>query len=644
MIVGTAGHIDHGKTSLVKALTGVDTDRLKEEKARGISIELGYAYQPLEGGEVLGFVDVPGHEKFIDHMVAGATGIEFVLLVVAADDGVMPQTIEHLDIVRLLGVTAGAVAMTKIDRCDAARLAACEREIRALLAATPLAGAPIFPLSSVTGDGIDALRAHLYEQASARRAERPRAGAGFRLAVDRCFTLGGIGTVVTGTVFAGAVKLGDEVRVTPSGIATRVRSIHAQNRPAETGRAGERCALALAGVAKDAIERGEWVVAPHLHVPTARLDARIVLSAREQRPLKHWTSVHLHLGAAHVMARVALLDVQALPPGGECLVQLVTDRPIGALAGDAVVLRDAAATRTLGGGRVLDPFAPARRRKTAERLEFLRCTAEPDASARLAALLERSAQGVDLAAFLLSANLDGEEIALDPSTVRVRESGIDRVFTPESWAILGARLLGRLADYHLKRSDELGPDLGRIRRMWFPQHAAAVVAALAERLLGEGRLARSGPWWHLPEHSVRLTAREETLAQRVLPMLENDAFDPPWVRDLARAVGAGEQELRSLMQRLTRRGEVFQVVKDLFYARAAVAELARIAKALEDESGAVRAAQFRDRIGIGRKRAIQILEFFDRVGYTRRSREDHRIRGDNLLRLDERAGEPECRP
>jgi selenocysteine-specific elongation factor len=180
--------------------------------------------------------------------------------------------------------------------------------------------------------------------------------------------------------------------------------------------------------------------------------------------------------------------------------------------------------------------------------------------------------------------------------------------------------------------------------MWFPQHAAAVVAELAERLLGEGRLARSGPWWHLPEHSVRLTAREETLAQRVLPMLENDAFDPPWVRDLARAVGAGEQELRSLMQRLTRRGEVFQVVKDLFYARAAVAELARIAKALEDESGAVRAAQFRDRIGIGRTRAIQILEFFDRVGYTRRSREDHRIRGDNLLRLDERAGEPECRP
>ena len=638
MIVGTAGHIDHGKTSLVKALTGVDTDRLKEEKARGISIELGYAYAPLPSGEVLGFVDVPGHEKFVDHMVAGATGIDFVLLVIAADDGVMPQTVEHLDIVRLLGVDEGAVAMTKIDRCDGARRVACEREIRSLLADGPLAAAPILPVSSVTGEGVDALGDYLRERA-ARGVRRP-AAAGFRLAVDRCFTLAGIGTVVTGTVFAGEVEVGSEVVVTPPGISVRVRSIHAQNRASEVGRAGERCALALAGVAKEAIGRGDWVVAPRLHAPTARFDARLVLSAREQRALKHWTSVHLHLGAAHVMARIALLDVETLAPGGECLAQLVPERPIGALAGDAFVVRDAAATRTLGGGRVLDPFAPVRKRKTVERLEALRRMAEPDPNLRCAALLE-PAQGLDLAAFLLGANLGPGDIALDPTIVRVCQGGVDRAFTAESWAILGARALGQLAEFHLKRPDELGPDLGRIRRMWFPQQDAAVVAAVAEGLLAEGRLARSGPWWHLPEHSVRLTAREETLAQRVLPLLESGAFDPPWVRDLARALGAGEQELRGLMLRLTRRGQIFQVVKDLFYARSAIAHLARVAKELEDEAGAVRAAQFRDRIGVGRKRAIQILEFFDRVGYTRRSRDDHRIRGDNLLRLEERASEAE---
>src|SRR5262245_37445779 len=254
MIVGTAGHIDHGKTSLVKALTGVDTDRLKEEKARGISIELGYAYQAQCDGTVLGFVDVPGHEKFVDHMVAGATGIDFVLLVVAADDGPMPQTGEHLDIVALLGVRDGAIAMTKVDRVDSERRQRCEQEIRALVAATPLADVSIFPVSSVSGEGLDELQAHLAVRASERRARRQ--GAGFRLAVDRSFTLDGVGTVVTGTVFAGEVGVGDEVTITPSGRSARVRSLHAQNRASARGSAGQRCALALAGISRSEVTRG----------------------------------------------------------------------------------------------------------------------------------------------------------------------------------------------------------------------------------------------------------------------------------------------------------------------------------------------------------------------------------------------------
>ena len=327
MIVGTAGHIDHGKTTLVHALTGVDTDRLKEEKARGISIELGYAYQPLANGGVLGFVDVPGHERFIHTMLAGAAGIDFALLVVAADDGVMPQTREHLSILNLLGIERGAVALSKIDRVDASRIALVEHELQRLLAGTTLAGMPVFPVAATEGLGVEALRMHLHEAAQAM-PQAPGEG-GFRLAVDRSFTLKGAGTVVTGTVFAGRVEVGDELAVTPSGKRVRVRSLHVMNRPAQAGQAGQRCALNLHGVGKDEIARGDWIVAPHLHAPTARFDVRLRLSPQAPVGLAHWAPVHLHLGAAHVMARVALLEGERLAPGESALAQLVADRPLG---------------------------------------------------------------------------------------------------------------------------------------------------------------------------------------------------------------------------------------------------------------------------------------------------------------------------
>jgi len=623
MIVGTAGHIDHGKTSLVKALTGVDTDRLKEEKARGISIELGYAYLPLEDGSVLGFVDVPGHEKFVDHMVSGASGIDFVLLVVAADDGPMPQTVEHLEIVQLLRVREGAVVLTKVDRVDAAHRAEVETELRTLMAPTFLRNSRIFPVSGVTGEGLPQLKEFLSEEN--RSVRHARAGAGFRLAIDRSFTLGGTGTVVTGTVFAGEVKVGDEVRVTPSGASARVRSIHAQNRAAQAGRAGERCALALPGIAKDAIARGEWVVAPALHAPTARFDARLRLSAREAKSLRHWSAVHLHLGAAHVMARVALLDADPLAPGADCLAQIVAEKPLGTLAGDAFVLRDASATRTLGGGRVIDPFAPVRKRRSPERLEALRRMEAGD----FAALVAHSPHGLDLRAYARAHNLIGAGI--DSRMHRVTEGDLDYVFSAEAWTKLTARVPERLADYHAKRPDELGPDLGRIRRMWFPQLDAPVVAAVASSLQNAGKLTRSGPWWHLPAHRAEFSARDKTLSEAILPLVEGHEFDPLWVRDLAKRCRAGEQEVRSLLIRHARRGEVYQVVKDLFYARSAIERLARIARELDAESGAVRAAEFRDRVGLGRKRAIQILEFFDRIGHTRRARDDHRVRSDSPL-------------
>ena len=315
MIVGTAGHIDHGKTSLVRALTGVDTDRLKEEKARGISIDLGFAYLPAPDGSVLGFVDVPGHEKFVHNMLAGATGIDVVLLAVAADDGVMPQTREHLAIVDLLGITRGIVALTKADLASAERRAEVTTEIENTLLATGLAGSDIVPVSVVSGEGIDALRERLF---AASRDVTARAAQGrFRLAIDRAFTLVGAGTVVTGTVLSGHVSTGQIVTVSPSGLSARVRSIHAQNRPAERGEAGQRCALNLAGdgIAKDTIARGDVVLDPDLHAPADRIDASLRVLASEQKPLTQWMPVRLHHAATDVAARVVLLGDDARARG-----------------------------------------------------------------------------------------------------------------------------------------------------------------------------------------------------------------------------------------------------------------------------------------------------------------------------------------
>ena len=632
MIVGTAGHVDHGKTSLVKALTGVDTDRLKEEKARGISIELGYAYLPMRDGSVTGFVDVPGHERFVDHMVAGATGIDFVLLVVAADDGPMPQTLEHLEIVELLGVREAAVVVTKVDRVDAARRAQARREVESLLAASAYAGAPMLEVSSTTGEGLDALKALLTAEATRVRASRE--GAAFRLAVDRCFTLDGVGTVVTGTVHSGEVSVGDEIAVTPPGDTARVRSLHAQNRASSTGRAGERCALALAGIAREHIARGDWIVAPRLHTPTQRFDARIRIAARESRPVAHWTPVHLHLGAAHVIARVALLEGESLAPGRDALAQLVLERPIGALAGDAFILRDASASRTLGGGRVIEPRGRERGRRAAPRLDALRRLERATPAARLASLLEVSAEGVAVDAFLAAHNAS-PDLALPAGAVRVHAGASDIAIAQSTWHALGDALVAALARHHETHPDEMGPDLGRLRRIAFARHESAVVEALALELAATGRVARSGPWWHLPGHSMRLEAREELLAQKVLPRLEAEGYSPSWVRDLARSLPAAEEDVRGLLRRLGRRGDVFPIVKDLYYARSSVARLAGIAQDLEREQGGIRAASFRDRTGLGRKRAIQVLEFFDRVGFTRRARDVHRLRGDCLLRLED---------
>ena len=315
MIIATAGHVDHGKTLLVKALTGVDADRLPEEKKRGMTIDLGFAYLPVESGETIGFIDVPGHERFVHNMLAGLAGIDFVLFLVAADDGPMPQTREHLAILDLLGIAKGAVALTKIDRVAPARVEEVRHEIEILLSGTSLAGAPVMPVSAMTGEGVDALKTRLIEAA---RTIRPRPVRGnFRLAIDRCFNISGAGVIVTGTAVAGRVAVGEAVRVLGANLAVRARAIHAQNAESETGRAGQRCAINLAGAGlkRELIERGDWIVTGDVAGPVQKFDARIRVLASESRPLANWTPVHVHLGAADVAGHVATLEGASIAPG-----------------------------------------------------------------------------------------------------------------------------------------------------------------------------------------------------------------------------------------------------------------------------------------------------------------------------------------
>jgi selenocysteine-specific elongation factor len=637
VIIGTAGHIDHGKTSLVKALTGVDADRLNEEKARGITIDLGFAYKASTDGQVLGFVDVPGHEKLLRNMLAGATGIDHVVLVVAADDGPMPQTREHLAIIDLLGLSHGVVALTKADLVSSARLAEAQAEVRALLAPTSLAGADVLPVSSVTGSGLPALEAHLW---SASAALPPAGERGhFRLAVDRSFSLAGIGTVVTGTAVAGRVAAGDKLLLSPAGKTVRVRGLHAQNRQAEVGRAGQRLALNLAGVDKDEVARGDWIVAEPAHAPTQRLDARVRVLASEGKPLAHWTPLHLHLGAADVGARVVLLDREAIAPGASALVQLALDRPIGALHGDRFVLRDQSALRTLGGGTVLDPFALHARRRRAQRLPQLAALEQPTPATALAALLaQEPPDGIDLARFAQGWNLRPDDAQALREAVPHRplnDGKVTLAFAPGQIEKRFAQIAAVLAAHHRKSPDSPGLTAEALLRT-LPAAArpiATVFAAIAREMIAGGTLQRHGPYLRLVGHEAALQGADQKLWERLRPWLAEGGWNhPPKLSDmLARdRKNLHRDQVVRLLQKASRLGKAYAVGNEYFILTEHMHELATRAQALADADPHRRlnVKLYRETTGISRHLSIPLVEFFDHIGFTRRDPIGRKIRKD----------------
>lgn len=631
MIVATAGHIDHGKTTLVKALTGVDTDRLPEEKARGISIDLGFAYWQPDAATTIGFVDVPGHERFIRNMLAGVCGIDFVLLIVAADDGVMPQTIEHLHIVDLLDVKRGAAVITKTDRVAPERVAEVCADVRALLADTELAAIPVLPVSAVSGAGLDALRKELTAAAISYR-RRESAGRNLRYAIDRAFSVAGSGTVVTGTVFSGAVAGGDRLVVSPAGTEIRVRAIQKQGKTAPQAVAGERCALNVTGVDIEHVGRGDWIVAPAIHAPTQRIDARIRVLATEARAIRHWTPVHLHLGTADVTARVVIRRAESVAPGATGVVQLALDRPVCALNGDRFIMRDQSANRTLGGGTVIDPFAEAPRRNRAQRAMQLAALEQPNPTAALAALMACTPQGVDVVRFERTFNVTPEvmqSLLNDSAIVLVGKE--QRVALPRARTDAIKRGVSEaLRQFHQTNPQAVGAEIENLRKTIALELAPTTFLALLRELAEQRVLEISGSHARLPQHVTTANPMDEKMWQALKPVLDAAGFNIPPLREIAVSAGLKEAIVRDFLHRKSRTNEVIRVTPERFYPRATLAQLAAIAvaTAAAAPNGQFTAAQYRDRVGVGRSLAIEILECLDRLGITQRLGDARKMRKD----------------
>ncbi|MCJ8537718.1 selenocysteine-specific translation elongation factor [Enterobacter cloacae] len=610
MIIATAGHVDHGKTTLLQAITGVNADRLPEEKKRGMTIDLGYAYWPQPDGRVLGFIDVPGHEKFLSNMLAGVGGIDHALLVVACDDGVMAQTREHLAILQLTGNPQLTVALTKADRVDATRINEVREAVQATLREYGFTDAALFETVATEGRGIDALRHHLQQLSSREHASHHR----FRLAIDRAFTVKGAGLVVTGTALSGEVKVGDTVWLTGINKPMRVRGLHAQNQPVDHAHAGQRIALNIAGDAEKAqLNRGDWLLSEAPPEPSER----VIVSLQTHIPLSQWQPLHIHHAASHITGRVSLLEND--------LAELVFDTPLWLADNDRLVLRDISARETLAGARVVTLNPPRRGKRKPEYLQWLSALAQAsNDKAALEVHLERGA--VNLTDFAWARQLSNEGLLPLTQQPGFIQAGNNLLNAPVA-ACWQRKVLNTLATYHEQHQDEPGPGRERLRRMALPMEDDALVLLLIENMRESGVIKSHHGWLHLPDHKAGFTAEQEAIWQKAAPLFGDE---PWWVRDLARETNTDEQVMRQVLRHAAQQGLIVAIVKDRYYRNDRIVAFASLICELDQARGSTCAADFRDRLNVGRKLAIQILEYFNRIGFTRRRGNDHLLR-DSLL-------------
>ena len=620
MIIATAGHVDHGKTSLVRNLTGVETDRLKEEQRRGLSIDLGYAYWRPDSETTIGFIDVPGHRRFINNMISGISGIDLGLLVVAADDGVMPQTREHIQVMQLLGVENYLLVASKCDRVDERRVADVLEEAAALLPART----PAFRISNTTSAGIEALREELRRRANEWSA---RAAMGhFRMSVDRAFNLPGLGLILTGTIASGSVETGSRLLLRPQETELRVRSIHTQDRPATAGRAGERCALNVSGdVHRDDIERGDWVVAGGSIEATSRFDARVRLLTSAAFPLKHLAEVKLHIGAKHCRAKLLLIGGEGaggsrLRAGETAYAQIVTERPVHCCRGDRFLLRDHGETATLGGGMVLAPLGPQFRKAAPERIAFLGAMEHDGIEDAIRAVLAGGKYALNYDALLKSWNIDagtrpGDEL---PGVARVSTIDGELWLAGLHWSDIQDRVLQSLLDFHEKHQDRpgIGPSqlsqrsLSRDDQVLFQPAIAALISAGAVRL-EDGMLSAS-------DFSASASGEDDTDWLAVAKSLRERGRQVPSIGQLRSDCGLDSESFERCLQRALRERRLVRINRDRYAESSVLKEFADGVLHLTQDNSALAVAALRDHLGCGRNVLIDVLEYFDSIGFTRR--------------------------
>ncbi len=623
LVMGTAGHVDHGKTALVRLLTGIDTDRLKEEQERGISIELGFAHLDLPSGLRVGVVDVPGHERFVKNMLAGAGGIDFVLLVVAADEGVMPQTVEHGQIVELLGVTRGLVALTKSDMVEPDLLELAEEDVRQYLAATPFAGWPIFRVSSVTGEGKDALVAAI--DALAREVPARSANGGPRLPIDRVFIMEGFGTVVTGTLWGGTVGEGQQVAVLPGARPARVRQVQVHGKKVPAAGAGQRVALALHGLGKDDIARGDWVAAPGALTESSILDVRLCAVAAGERVIRQRERVRFHLGASEVLGRITLFGRDELGPGEDDVAQIRLEAPVVAARGDRFVVRWYSPVRTAGGGQVIEPVARKRKRSDVEAAAALAVLERGSVIERVRSVLrERLPAGIGAGELAARIGASPQEVA--DAIAELERGGELGQLGPgrylgaaEKAAILG-EIEAAARDYQARFPLRFGIPRGEVRSRLAGRLRPEAVDAVVEGLVAAGRLFPRDDRLRLGEASLALPPRLRAAADRLAQILEASGFAVPGMKEALERAGAGSgPEAQELAVHLAGEGEIVRLTEDLAYTPGQLERLeAEIGRVLVAKGG-LTVADFKETTGVSRKYAVPLLEYLDGRGITRRS-------------------------
>ena len=621
MIIATAGHIDHGKTLLVKCLTNKNTDSLQEEKLRGMSIDLGFAYKDLGNNISLGFIDVPGHERFIQNMLAGVIGVDFGLLVIAADDGPMPQTNEHLEILNLLGISRGAVAITKIDKVKSTRIDEVINLSKDILRKTSLEKAPFFPISNLQETGINNLKNYLKKEAY--KNKMPIIKGEFRLAIDRKFNLKGIGLIVTGTIFSGVVRKGDIVILSPKGIEARVRGIHSQNKVSEIGFTGQRCALNLVGtdIEKSTINRGDWILSSELHVPSDCIDAVISVSLSEKKPLRNWTRAYLHLGSSKIICRVVTLENKEIIPGCTGFVQLKLEQKTTSSFDDCFILRDQSAMRTIGGGRIIDPLSIPKGRSKPERIEDLHIMNKYKLKDALAFLLSKKTWGMDLKKFTVKRNLNKIEAQNLFKTNEIKVfNEKDKLwgFSVLNWSIC-INIVYDYIDIFFKQNYNLTIlNEEKIIQKFESVSPRYVIRHILNELISSKKLLRNGKELFLTEHEIIFSSEELDMWKKIKHALDENKYHPPTINEVAKELNFETKDTEQIFKKALKLNYLVQVSLNRYFYRDIILYYANIVEKISTANAnhKLELSIFRNEVRISRNLTIELLEFFDRKGFT----------------------------